>query len=225
MVRSAWTPLLAADGHRLNAWAARPPENRPAGAVVVLQEIFGVNGYIRSVCERMADQGWLAIAPALFDRARPGLELGYGPDGVASGRAAKEGVSEADALRDVQAAIDHVRPAGQVAVLGFCWGGTLAWLAAARLQGVACAVAYYGTNIHGHIQERPRVPVLMHFGDQDAHIPPQHVQDIAAAWPQMPLYRYDAGHGFHCDARPAFDPASARLAGDRTQSFLERHLC
>jgi carboxymethylenebutenolidase len=225
MVCSAWTPLLAADGHRLNAWVARPQANRPAGAVVVLQEIFGVNGYIRSVCERLADQGWLAIAPALFDRAQPGLELDYGPGGVASGRAAKEKVSEADALRDVQAAIEHVRPAGQVAVLGFCWGGTLAWLAAARLQGVSGAVAYYGTNIHGHIQERPRVPVLMHFGDQDTHIPPQHVQDIATAWPQMPLYRYGAGHGFHCDARPAFEPASARLAGDRTQSFLERHLC
>lgn len=221
----SWTELKAADGHVLQAWLAEPA-GEPRGAVVVLQEIFGVNAHIRSVCDRLASQGWLAIAPALYDRAGRGQELGYGPEGVAAGRAAKEQVGgDEPALRDVQGAIDFVRPRGKVAVMGFCWGGTLAWRSAARLQGVACAVAYYGTSIAAHLDETPRVPVLMHFGEQDTHIPPEHVQRIAAAFPQFPLHRYDAGHGFNCDERPAYHRPSAQLAGTRTQEFLETHLC
>jgi carboxymethylenebutenolidase len=220
----SWIELKAADGHTFKAWQAEPAGN-PRGAIVVLQEIFGVNAHIRSVCDRYAAQGWLAIAPALFDRAAPGLEFGYDPDGMAGGRAAKAKVSEEGALADVQAAVKYAQRGGKVAVIGFCWGGTLTWLAATRLQGVACGIAYYGTNIHAHREEKPRVPVLLHFGDADTHIPPQHVQEIVTAQPQVPLYRYAAGHGFNCDVRPSFDRASAELAAARTQAFLEEHLC
>lgn len=220
----AWIELEAADGHALQAWEARPA-GKAHGAVVVLQEIFGVNAHIRSVCDRLAGQGWYAIAPALFDRVQRGLEAGYDAEGMAAGRAAKGQVRERDALADVQAAIDHAQRSGKVAVMGFCWGGTLAWLAAARLYGVACAIAYYGTNIHQHREEKPRVPMLLHFGDRDTHIPPEHVEAIAQAHPKLPLYRYDAAHGFNCDVRPSFDRASAGMAGQRTQAFLEQHLC
>lgn len=220
----AWIELRAADGHQLQAWEARP-QGAPRGAVVVLQEIFGVNRHIRAVCDRLAAQGWLAVAPALFDRVSRGRELGYDATGMAAGRAGKEQVGEETALRDVQAAVSHAARFGQVAVMGFCWGGTLAWLAAARLPGVACAVAYYGTAIHAHREEQPRVPVLLHFGEQDTHIPPEHVNAVAAAHPELPLYRYEAGHGFNCDERPAFHAASAALAGERTRQFLESHLC
>ncbi|MDB5955502.1 dienelactone hydrolase family protein [Ramlibacter sp.] len=220
----AWIELKAADGHTLQAWEARPT-GAPRGAVVVLQEIFGVNSHVRAVCDRLAAQGWLAVAPALFDRFSRGCELGYDQAGMAAGRAGKEQVGEEAALRDVQAAISHAAAAGKVAVIGFCWGGTLAWLAAARLSGVACGIAYYGTAIHAHQHERPRAPMLLHFGDQDAHIPPEHVREIAAAHRELPIYRYDAGHGFNCDQRAAFHAPSAALAGERTQHFLESHLC
>lgn len=219
----AWIELEAGDGHRLQAWEARPA-GAPRGAVVVLQEIFGVNSHIRAVCDRLAAQGWLAVAPALFDRVSRGRELGYDQASIAAGRAGKEQVGEEAALRDVQAAVSHAAVWGKVAVMGFCWGGTLAWLAAARLSGVACGVAYYGTAIHAHLHERPRAPMLLHFGDQDAHIPEEHVRDIAAAHPGLPMYRYEAGHGFNCDQRAAFHAPSAALAGERTQDFLGLHL-
>lgn len=220
----AWTDIEAADGHVLQAWRAQPA-GVARGAIVVLQEIFGVNAHIRSVCDGWAAQGWLAIAPALYDRVARGIETGYDAQGIAAGRAAKEKLGDDTALLDVQAAIDHARASTScAAVIGFCWGGTLAWLAAARLHGVDAAVAYYGTNIAGYLGEQPKVPVLLHFGEQDTHIPPDHVARIAQAWPAARLHRYPAGHGFNCDARPAYDAPSAELAAARTRAFLEETL-
>ncbi|MBN9410549.1 MAG: dienelactone hydrolase family protein [Burkholderiales bacterium] len=221
-----WTSLRAADGHRLAAWQAVPPAGTPIrGAIVVLPEIFGVNAHIRSLCDRYAAQGWSAIAPSLFDRAEPAVELGYDAAAMARARDLKAGIRDADALLDVQVAVDAAA-AGRhaVAVIGFCWGGTLAWLAAARLPGVRAAVAYYGTQIASHLGETPRAPVLLHFGAHDAHIPPDHVDAIARAHPRIALHRYPAGHGFNCDARAAFEPASAALAAERTHAFLKEAL-
>jgi carboxymethylenebutenolidase len=219
-----WTELKAADGHALKAWVAHPAQ-APRGAVVVLQEIFGVNEHIRTVCDRYAAEGWLAVAPALFDRVAPQQEFGYGPEDMQQGRAVRMQIRDEQALADVQAAIVHAGSGGcKVATIGFCWGGTLSWLAAARLEGLACAVAYYGTSIAANVKERPRVPVLLHFGDRDTHIPPEHVALIAAAHPQIPLYRYAAAHGFHCDARASYDAPSAALAAERTRQFLDEHL-
>jgi len=220
----SWIRLKSADGHVLQAWQAQPA-GKPRGCIVVLQEIFGVTNHIRNVCDRFAAQGWVAVAPALYDRVGRGHELPYGEQGIAQGRALKAGVTETQALADVEAAVDYLRPKGKVAVVGFCWGGTLAWLSAARLQGVSAAVAYYGTNIYDKVREQPRVPVLLHFGDHDKHILPEHVSAISKTWPQVPLYRYDADHGFNCDERPAYHRASAQLAGTRTEQFLESHLC
>lgn len=226
-----WIQLESADGHRPQAFCARP--DAPCGAVVILQEIFGVNPHIQQLCDRYRAQGWLAVAPALFDRVAPSQSLPYDTDGIARGRKLKAQVSEAQALLDVQAAIDwagrELPPSGgdappPVAVIGFCWGGTLAWLAAARLSGLRCAVAYYGTNIADRVEQRPRVPMLLHFGMQDQNIPPADVDRIATAWPEIPLYRYAAGHGFNCDDRPAFHAASAAVAGERTTAFLKENL-
>lgn len=220
-----WIDLQAADGQRLQAWQSLPAQ-APRGAVVVLQEIFGVNDHIRSLCDRYAAQGWLAVAPSLFDRAgAQGVDLGYGPEGIARGVDLKARVGESSALLDVQAAIDHAAAAKlKVAVIGFCWGGTLAWLAAVRLHGLHGAIAYYGTQIASHLDALPRVPMLLHFGETDTHIPPDHVQRIAAACPQAELHRYPAGHGFNCDARAAFHAPSAEIAGARTRQFLEDRL-
>lgn len=221
----SWITLQGADGHRPRAWLAQPA-GHPRGAIVVLQEIFGVNEHIRALCDHYAQQGWLAIAPCLFDRAGgPEQGLGYGPEHTAEGRELKGRVPEDKALLDIQAAVEHCRSrAPRVAVIGFCWGGTLAWLAASRMDGLSAAVAYYGTAIAAHLEEKPSVPVLLHFGDQDTHIPLVDVLAVARAHPTAELHRYPAGHGFNCDARASFDAASAARAADRTSGFLVRHL-
>ena len=221
----SWIGLKAQDGQDVRAWEAAP-EGKPLGAIVVLQEIFGVNAHIRALCDRYAAQGWLALAPSLFDRAGgPALGLGYQAEDMAQGRALKGRLTDEQALLDVNAAIDHASVTGlPVAVIGFCWGGTLAWLSACRNPKVTAAVAYYGTNIAGYRTEKPRVPVLLHFGEQDTHIPQADVQTIADAQPQVRIHRYDAGHGFNCDERPAFHASSAALAADRTFAFLKEHL-
>ena len=216
--------LKAGDDHVLTAYCAQPAA-APKGAIVVLQEIFGVNPHIRSLCERFAQAGYVAIAPALFDRVARGQILAYDEAGVARGREVKAQISDEQALVDVQAAIDwatgQIGPEGKVAVIGFCWGGTLAWLSAARLGGLCAGVAYYGTGIAACLGEAPKVPMMLHFGEQDAHIPPDDVNAIAQAWPGFALYRYPAGHGFNCDDRPAYHRPSAELAAARTQQFLE----
>lgn len=220
-----WIELKTSDGHVLDAYLAKPA-GQARGAVVVLQEIFGVNAHMQSLCEKYAQQDLLAVAPALFDRVAKSQALAYDAEGIARGRDLKSRLTDEQSLRDVQAAIEFARTgsASQVAVIGFCWGGTLAWLAGSRLEGVACVVAYYGTNIHGYLNESPKVPVLLHFGEEDTHIPPEHVDAIANAWPQAELYRYPAGHGFNCEERPAFHAPSAESAGARTEDFLKREL-
>jgi carboxymethylenebutenolidase len=222
--------LEAADGHRSGAYLAMPRHSTPAprAALVVLQEVFGVNGHIRSLCDRAAALGYLGLAPSLYDRVEPGVELAYGAEGVARGREIRTQVSDEIAMRDVAAAVEEARrrvvPGGKVGVIGYCWGGTLAWLAAARLPQVAAAVGYYGSGIAGHLAESPRVPVLLHFGARDAHIPLADVEKIRSTYPEVPIHVYDAGHGFNCDERPSYEPVSAIQAQARTTTFLARSL-
>lgn len=212
--------LTAADGHRLAAYLAEPPA-KPRGGVVVVQEIFGVTRHIRAVTDEYAAAGFLAIAPALFDRVERGVDLPYTatPAGLGYMRA----LETDQTLLDVQAAAARVAAAGKVGVVGYCWGGTIAYLAAARLD-IAAAVAYYGGGIRDHTAEKPRVPVLFHFGEQDAHIPKSAVDEIEAAYPQGTYHWYPAGHGFNCTDRASFEPASAKLALDRSLKFLHRYI-
>jgi len=215
--------LMARDGHEFDAYLARP-QGRARGAIVVVQEIFGVNPYIRSVADRCAAEGWLAIAPALFDRVARRLEFGYAPAELQTARGTMMQVDTAKALLDIAAATAVVRHAGKVGVVGFCWGGRLAWLAGCE-QPVAAAVAYYGTRIGQHLPGQvPRCPMQLHFGERDEHIPAAEIAQIRAACPQAEVHLYPAGHGFACDARASFDAPSAALAWQRTQDFLGRHL-
>ena len=215
--------LAASDGHRLAAYKARP-EGRPKGAVVVVQEIFGVNSHIRSVADGYAADGYLAIAPALFDRDTRNYETGYEPDDIAAGRSVIARLDWTNAMRDVAAAVEHARPAGKVAVIGFCWGGTIAWLAASRTPGVACAVGYYGGGIPDFVGEAPKQPLLLHFGEKDTRPSPEHAREIAARYPAVETFIYPAGHGFNCDHRGSYDAPSAKLARQRTLAFLAKHL-
>ncbi|MEQ8355130.1 MAG: dienelactone hydrolase family protein [Kiloniellaceae bacterium] len=212
--------LTADDGHSFDAYVARPAEQPKAGLVIV-QEIFGVNAHIRAVADGFAEDGYLAVAPALFDRHRPGIELGYDSDDVARGREIRAQIDDQQALSDIATALGLVASAGKVAVVGYCWGGSLAWLAATRLTPAA-AVCYYGGNVYEFRQEQPNCPVMFHFGEQDAGIPLDQAQAVGAAHPDHELFTYPAGHGFNCDQRGAYDAGSARLARERTLAFLGR---
>jgi carboxymethylenebutenolidase len=217
--------LKAADGHEFDAYLAE--SNGPAcGVVVLIQEIFGVNSHIRSVADDYASQGFHVIAPALFDRVQPNLELSYNPADVAQGMKAARQIGMDAALLDVAASISRARAEWaqlKVGVLGFCYGGSLAWLAATRLDPAA-AVCYYGGQIAPNATETPRCPVMMHFGAKDQHIGPAEIEKIKAAQPDVPLFLYDAGHGFNCDQRKDFEPESARLARQRTLEFFGQNL-
>lgn len=216
--------LKAADGHELSAYVARP-EGAPLAGLVVVQEIFGVNPHIRSVADGYAKDGFLAIAPALFDRIERGVELGY--EGPEKDRAMRF-IPKLDlekSLLDIAAAKDFAASATgkKVGVIGYCYGGTLAWVAAARLHPSA-AVGYYGGRIGNYANEKITAPVMLHFGKQDAHIPPEEVDKVHAAHPEVEIHWYDAGHGFNCDARASFNPAAAREARERSLKFLRKHL-
>ncbi len=217
----AWIDLVAADDHRFAAWLAEPA-GAPRGAIGVVQEVFGVNRHIRAVTDGYAASGWLAVAPAVLDRAERGVELGYDEAGVARGRELVAKVGFDNALRDVAAAAARVRHEGRVGVVGFCWGGTLAFLANTRMK--LPAVSYYGGRTVPFLHERPGAPLLMHFGERDPIIPPEHLARTCSALPEAEIHVYPAGHGFNCTERSDFDPASAALALERTLAFCERHL-
>lgn len=215
--------LVAADGYRLSAYRAEP-DGTPRGGLIVAQEIFGVNGHIKSVCDGFAADGYLVVAPALFDRVRRGVDLGYLPDDVAIGRAHKAGATIDGALADVAAARDSVSVAGKTGVVGYCWGGYVAWMTAARVPGLACAVTYYGGGMIEAIGEQPRCPVLMHFGEQDQMIPVAGVERLRAAHPAQQVFLYPANHGFNCDQRGSYDAAASALARQRTLDFFRTHI-
>jgi carboxymethylenebutenolidase len=215
--------LKASDGFLLGGYRA-DPAGKAKGGLVVLQEIFGVNHHIRNVCDHFAAQGYAAIAPALFDRAKADVELGYGKDDMNEGVALRAAIKLEDSLKDVQAAIDAAMPSGKVGVAGYCWGGSLAFLAAARLSGLACAVGYYGGMIAAHRDEKPKVPTILHFGEKDHGIPMSDVEKVKAARPDVPVYTWPAGHGFSCDERPSFEPQSHVQALKVTLAFFRQNL-
>ena len=216
------TELTAADGHRLQAYQAG--EAGAGKALVIVQEIFGVNRHIRAVCDRYAAAGYRVIAPALFDRVGPGIEIGYTPDDVAKARALKGQVADAAAMMDIEAAAKALGD-GAKGIVGFCWGGTLAWWGGTRTAAFRAAVGWYGGGIAATRMEVPTCPVQLHFGEQDAGIPLADVDAVRDAQPGIEVFVYDgAGHGFGCDERASFDAAAAKLAQERTLAFLLAHL-
>jgi len=215
--------LTANDGHRLGAYEAMP-DGAPRGALVVVQEIFGVNAHIRGVADGYAADGYHVIAPALFDRVRPGIELGYTDADIAEGRKIRGEVSFDQALADVDAAKLALGGSGKVGIVGYCWGGTVTWLAASRLDGFSAAASYYGGGIGQFASEHPRCPTQCHFGEKDHAIPLQEVESVRRENPDVQVFMYPAGHGFNCEARGSFDADSAALARRRTLEFFGKHL-
>jgi carboxymethylenebutenolidase len=212
--------LNATDGHHLAAYLAEPI-GKPRGAVVVVQEIFGVTRHIRDVADQYAAAGYLAIAPALFDRVERNVDVPYTDFPRAIGY--MNAMNKDLVMLDLGAAIARVSKAGKVGMVGYCWGGAMTYLAAARLN-IAAAVAYYGGGINTLLAEKPRVPVLFHFGEKDTHIPLSAVDAIKAAYPEGTYYIYPADHGFNCTHRPSFNAESALLALARSLEFFYRNL-
>ena len=211
--------LTADDGHQFSCYRA-DPKGPARGGLVVIQEVFGVNEHIRAVCDDFAEKGYTAVAPALFDRIRPEVELAYDEEGIAQGRAFVAEIGWDKPVMDVRAAVAALPAGSGVGVVGYCWGGTVTWLAACRLD-VTCAVAYYGRQIVDFLDERLRCPVMMHFGAEDALIPQEAVSRVKNAWPPVPIHVYrGAGHGFNCDQRADFRPEAAALALERTLAFF-----
>ena len=216
--------LMAKDGHAFGAYRAEPA-GTPRGGLVVLQEIWGVNDHIRKVADGYAADGYLVVAPELFDRVERDLVMDeYTNETRTRGFGAMQKLNHDEVLLDIDAAAESVSNAGRVGIVGFCFGGRMAWLAAARVSGLSAAVAYYGGGIPGMAAEQPKCPVILHFGERDQHIPVASVQEFAKAHASLPIYIYPADHGFNCDQRGSYDAAAAKLARERTLEFLRKHL-
>ncbi|WP_431016013.1 dienelactone hydrolase family protein [Bradyrhizobium pachyrhizi] len=216
--------LKASDGFELGAYRA-DPAGAPKGAVVVIQEIFGVNHHIRSVCDRLARDGYVAVAPSIFDRITPNFQSGYSPDEIAEARKFVANPDWAAMLRDSQAAIDAVKPVGPVGIIGFCLGGSVAYAAATKLAGLSAAVGYYGGAVVRFADDKPAVPTQLHFGEKDAGIPLSDVETIKSKRPEVDVFIYPgAQHGFHCDERASYDKASADIAWPRSMEFFAKYL-
>lgn len=205
----------------ISGWRADPP-NEPKAVLVVIQEIFGVNNHIRHVVDRFAAHGYTAVAPALFDHVDRGVQLDYDEAGVARGRELAAEVGFDRALGDVHALVEWFRHELPIGVVGFCWGGTVAYLCNTRLN--LPAVSYYGGRTVPFLHERLSAPMLFHFGERDPIIPPEDVQAHRDMHPEASIHVWDAGHGFNCDARPDYDEEASRLAMERTLAFFERTL-
>lgn len=218
--------VTASDGNELDLYVARPESEAVAG-VVVVQEIFGVTAHMRSLTDRFAEAGYLAAAPAMFDRIEKGVELDYGHDGRQKAISYFAPKLDFDAsVWDVDAAVAYLHEQGvkRVGVVGYCFGGTMAWLAATRLH-VDAAVGYYGGKIGHYASETVKAPVMLHFGAKDDHIPPSVAEAAQAANPGIEVYWYEAGHAFNRDVDPhTYVPEAATLAGERTMAFLKKHL-
>jgi len=212
--------FAAADGRRLTGYEARPG-GEPRGGLVVVQEIFGITAHIRDVVDAFAAAGYHALAPALFDRLEPGVVLPY--TDIDGGRARVAKLSRQHIVADVGGAVMHLAGSGRVGVIGYCWGGTVAWIAAASLP-VSAAVSYYGTRIVENLDLAPACPMQFHFGEDDASIPPERIEQVRAACPAGEYHVYPAGHGFNCTDRADYHADSARLAFERTLDFLGRHV-
>lgn len=215
--------ITGADDFQFGAYRA-DPVGEPKGGVLVIQEIFGVNAHIREVCDTYAQHGYVAIAPALYDRIESDVQLGYDFDAMSRGIELKMGLRIPVVLDDLQATVDVLSASGKVGVVGYCFGGSMAWLGANELTGIACVSAYYGGEIVSYVDRRPRCPIMLHFGELDQHIPMEDVNEIRENHPSVEIYTYPAEHGFNCTHRAQYDEVSAKLALERTLAFFDKSI-
>jgi carboxymethylenebutenolidase len=219
--------LKASDGHNFAAYVAQPGgpnAGKPRGGVVVIPEIFGVNSHIKQVTDSYAADGYLAVSPAMFDRVQRNYDTGYTQPEIQAGVAIMQKLDWKQAILDVNAAIVEAAKGGKVGIVGYCFGGTVSWVAAAQAKGLSCAVPYYGGGMPGFIGEKPKVPTMCHFGEQDQGPTVEQAKAIAAAHPEIIAHYYAAGHGFNCDQRGSWNASASKTARERTIEFFHKHL-
>ena len=216
--------LKASDGHNFAAYLAEP-SGKARGGIVVIPEIFGVNSHIKAMADGYAADGYRAVSPAMFDRAQRNYDTGYSQPEIEAGVAIMQKLDWKQSMLDVQAAIAAAARGGKVGIVGYCYGGTVAWMAAARAGGLACSVPYYGGGMHGLIGEQPKIPVMCNFGEQDQSPTLAQAKEIVAAYPEISAHFYaGAGHGFNCDQRGSWNADAAKLARSRTLEFFRKHV-
>ncbi len=215
--------LTAADGHQFGAYKAEPA-GKPRGGIVVVMEIFGANSHIRAVADGYAADGYLVIAPAMFDRVQRNYECGYTQPEIEVSRGLMQKTNFDDAIKDVAAAVQAAQAGGKVGIVGYCWGGAVAWKAAAEVAGLACSAPHYGGAIPNFIHLQAQCPVMFHWGEKDQSIPLETAKKVEAAQPNCVHHFYPAGHGFNCDQRGSFDAASAQLARERTLALFRQYV-
>ena len=213
----------ASDGHEFDIYLAQS-KGSPRGGVVLIQEIFGVNNHIKNVAEKFSSNGYLVGAPSLFDRVQRDIQLGYSTEDIRRGRELKDNLSNESPLMDITATLNIVRSAGHVAVVGYCWGGTLAWLSACQVDGFNAAISYYGGGIGKLLSIQPKCPTIFHFGEQDHAIPAEEINSLRQAHPECPIYLYPAGRGFNCEQRDSFNSTSSAIAFERTIQHLDKYI-
>ncbi|MDC0158188.1 dienelactone hydrolase family protein [Rhodospirillaceae bacterium] len=213
----------ASDGHEFDIYLAQS-KGSPRGGIVLIQEIFGVNNHIKNVAEKFSSNGYLVGAPSLFDRVQPDIQLGYSTKDVIRGKQLKDNLGNEKPLIDIIATLNIVRSAGRVAVVGYCWGGTLAWLSACHVDGFDVAISYYGGGIGQLLSIEPRCPSIFHFGEQDHAISIAEINSLRQAHPECPIYLYPAGHGFNCEQRDSFHSTSSAIAFERTIQYLDKYI-
>ena len=213
----------ASDGHEFDIYLAQA-KGSPRGGIVLIQEIFGVNNHIKNVAEKFSSNGYLVGAPSLFDRVQPDIQLGYSTEDIRRGRELKDNLGNESPLMDITATLNIVRSAGHVAVVGYCWGGTLAWLSACQVDGFNAATSYYAGGIGQLLSIQPKCPTIFHFGEQDHAIPAEEINSLRQAHPECPIYLYPAGHGFNCEQRDSFNSTSSAIAFERTIQHLDKYI-
>ena len=218
-----WIKLAPSQGFEIAAYRA-DPAGTPRGGLVVIQEIFGVNSHVKSVADGFAKDGYLAIAPAMFDRVQREFDVGYTPEDIAKGRELRPKITVDMAMKDAQAAVNEAKKAGKVGIVGYCWGGFVAWMASAKVSGLSCAVPYYGGGILDNADIEPKVPVMGHFGEKDSMIPADGVRKLAEKHKKHQIFIYAADHGFNCDQRGSYHAQSAKQARERTLEFFRKHV-
>lgn len=217
--------MKSSDGHSFEAYQTIPEKRPLRGGLVVVQEIFGINAHIRSVVDSFAQEGYAVLAPSLFDRIRPSVELKYDEEGLQEGIQLLTQLKTKESLLDIQCCVDALQAYGKVGIVGYCYGGSMAWASASSIKNLSCAVCYYGGRIPRMLDRPPLIPTLLHFGENDGHIPLEAVEKVKETYPDLPIHIYEgAGHGFNCDHRDDFHKESAQLAKQRTLSWLEQHL-
>ena len=217
------TEVQMNDGVSIRVYRAAS-QGTPRGGIVIMHEAYGMNDHIRGMCERYAAEGYLALAPALYDRVEHGVEIpGYSDEDLEAALRMRKGADWDRSVEDMRTVVGLARDAGPVGVVGYCWGGSLAWLAATRC-GVDAAVSYYGGQIIQFIDETPGCPFMAHFAEHDVHVPPESASVVEEHYPNVPVHMYDANHGFNCDQRVDYDADSAAVAQERTFDFFVAHL-